>query len=69
MDICHGANRVGCPFLLDKIQGLAHLSLHVFGHIHYSAGHMATTSRHYVNAAILGEDYKLANKPIVVELN
>lgn len=68
-DHCMDGREVGCPYLRNRLDNLNKLRLHVFGHIHYSAGvstrDFGTT---FVNAAILGEDYEVANEPVVITI-
>jgi Icc-related predicted phosphoesterase len=66
LDQTYGGQMVGCPYLEDRIEELPDLKLHIFGHIHYSHGHITkriqlrkngflTTTEHpvqFVNAAI-----------------
>lgn len=40
----------------------------VFGHIHGSYGETIVNSTRFVNASILGEDYRVTNPPVVVDL-
>lgn len=42
--------------------------LHVFGHIHFSSGCVQNNEITFVNAAVLGEDYKVCNRPRVINL-
>lgn len=48
---------VGCKELLTKIYQTK-VKLHIFGHIHYSAGHRYADGRTFVNAASLNESYQ-----------
>lgn len=72
-----GKAHYGCPYLLDKVVGLAQkkLKLHVFGHIHESYGrldlHWPDGELKYiaVNAAHCDyPGYNRVNPPIVVEI-
>lgn len=57
----------GCPQLLAKIEEIKP-ALHCYGHIHYSYGaHQAEDTLH-INASNSNERYKIANKPMVVDL-
>ena len=63
----HGVEHLGCGELLkavDRVQP----RLHVFGHIHGGYGTMWEENTHFVNAALLNEQYRPVNKPVVVEL-
>ena len=61
-----GGNPVGCELLkerIDKIQPL----IHVFGHIHGSAGYKFDGNTHYFNASVLDERYTYQNKPMTID--
>ena len=61
-----GGNPVGCELLkerIDKIQPL----IHVFGHIHGSAGYKFGGNTHYFNASVLDERYTYQNKPMTID--
>lgn len=60
----HGGvfEHVGCTDLLKRIYE-TQIKLHVFGHIHYAAGYKYVEGRTFVNAAMLGEDYRRNNLP------
>ena len=63
-----GGNHVGCELLrerIDKIQPL----IHVFGHIHGSAGYKFDGNTHYFNASVLDERYTYQNKPMTIDLD
>jgi Icc-related predicted phosphoesterase len=53
--------RVGCYQLEERIKDLKQLKLHVFGHIHGSAGEASFNGVKYINAAICDETYKPTN--------
>lgn len=64
---------LGCPILSNKIKGLEHLKLHVFGHIHSGYGQ----KRHEygqnigllsVNCALMTNDYAPDNEPTYITL-
>ena len=62
-----GVEHLGCGELLkavDRIQP----RLHVFGHIHGGYGDRWDHDTLFINASLLNEQYKPANKPVVVEL-
>lgn len=74
LDRSERAIRCGSPSLLQRIQELEYMRLHVFGHIHEGRG---VTCRHHgygdlcrihVNAANLDRNYKSINAAITVEL-
>lgn len=65
----HGADKhVGCEELTKRIKLLPNLKLHVFGHIHHSYGTQLVDNILYVNASSCDENYKLTNKPIIIEV-
>lgn len=70
LDKCWDGRRVGCKYLAQRVAELVryNLFLHVFGHIHHSAGSMIVDRCRFVNAAILNEEYAVDNKPTVIEL-
>lgn len=51
-----GFEEVGCRELLARIYETK-VKLHIFGHIHYAAGHKYLDGRTYVNASALNEQY------------
>ncbi len=79
----HDGFHAGCDDLLNRVKEICP-RLHIFGHIHDGYGIQKETFMHYhkpfetcsheceetifVNAAVLNEQYKLQNKPIVVEI-
>lgn len=60
--------RTGCELLLDKLNKLQSLKLHVFGHIHEDYGIKKKKDITFVNASICTREYYPTNKPIVVEV-
>lgn len=61
-------DRVGCEALLERIQTLPCLRLHVFGHIHHSHGALQRNGVRFVNASICDERYRATQAPFVVDL-
>ena len=60
---------VGCAALEDTVlTKLPILKLNIFGHIHYSAGMLIKKNKLFVNAAVLNEQYEIANKPIILDI-
>lgn len=60
---------VGCQDLAERIKDLTDLKLHIFGHIHEGYGNIQEPSGlHYINASCLDERYKVANKPVCIDL-
>ena len=58
---------VGCKDLVDKVLQLKP-KLHIFGHIHGDAGIKEFNETTFINASIVGEDYKVRNQPIEMEI-
>ena len=57
--------RTGSVSLLERVQELKNLKLHVFGHIHESYGIDFTGK--YVNASSLNERHKMKNDPVIID--
>lgn len=69
LDLTYDGEHVGCKDLLDIVMRVRP-KLHVFGHIHMCGGQSVKVGNPpitFVNAAVLGEDYKPASQPIVVD--
>lgn len=62
----YGQN-TGCEELLKKVLEIKP-RVHVFGHIHESYGMSEISGTKFFNASILDEDYKIKNKPFVIEI-
>ena len=58
----------GCQDLLQRLQALPRLRLHVFGHIHCGYGIEQRAGTTFVNASICDEDYRPSRPPLVVDL-
>lgn len=59
---------VGCKKLLDRINFIKP-QYHLFGHIHHEGGKTHRTEyTTFINASLMNEDYKLVNKPIIIEI-
>jgi len=56
---------LGCPLLRVKVD-LIKPKMHVFGHIHGSAGDTVNNGTHFFNASILDERYEYWSKPTTV---
>lgn len=70
LDLSYDGTHVGCKDLRDIVFRVRP-RIHVFGHIHLSGGRVADIGVppiRFVNAAVLGEDYKPASQPIVIDL-
>lgn len=66
LDACEDGRHVGCPHLLRHITERVKPKLHVFGHIHHSAGVTTVGDTQFVNASICNEDYDVEHAPRVV---
>lgn len=58
----------GCKFLQERIKLLYNLKAHMFGHIHGSYGQDLNDKLLSVNSSILNEDYKVVNRPQLIEV-
>lgn len=70
LDLTYEGEHAGCEDLKDIVFRVKP-KLHVFGHIHMNGGQivkMGVPPITFVNAALLGEDYKATHQPIVVDL-
>ena len=69
LDIPGGQNiRVGCEMLRERVDALRP-KIHVFGHIHGSAGYYFNGHTHFFNASVLDEGYRYVNEPQTFEWN
>jgi predicted phosphodiesterase len=67
LDIPGGQNvRVGCEMLRHRVDEFRP-KIHVFGHIHGSAGYYFNGHTHFINASILNEQYQYTNMPLNIE--
>lgn len=67
LDIPGGQSiRVGCEMLRHRVDEIKP-KIHVFGHIHGSAGYYFNGHTHFINAAILNEQYMYRNLPLTIE--
>ena len=57
----------GCPELLAAVKRTKP-KLHVFGHVHGAYGVHVSDDTTFVNAALLGKDGDIANRPLVVDI-
>ena len=68
----YGFSKAGCEDLLEAVERIKP-RLHCFGHFHSGYGMQSKIWENgqetiFVNGAIVGEDYKVRNKPIAVDL-
>jgi len=67
LDIPGGQSiRTGCEILRDKVDKIKP-KIHIFGHIHGSAGYHFNGHTHFINAAVLNERYVYTNLPQTFE--
>lgn len=71
LDLTAGGEKVGCPYLLDKISELKDLKLFQCGHIHeaYGTFKFAGEGPLLINASVLNRNYEMQNNPIITEIN
>ena len=60
-------DHVGCWVLGNKVKEL-NPRYHCFGHIHHSRGQIKINDTTHINCAVTDESYRLAHKPIYIEL-
>jgi len=58
--------RVGCEMLRYRVDEIKP-KIHVFGHIHGSAGYYFNGYTHFINASVLNERYEYTNLPLSFE--
>jgi Icc-related predicted phosphoesterase len=58
-------DKLGCEMLMERVNYLKP-KIHVFGHIHSGYGYRFHNNTHFINAAVLGENYTYRNKPVSV---
>ena len=69
LDIPGGKDfHVGCELLRERVDALKP-KIHVFGHIHGSAGYHFNGHTHFINASVLDERYTYMNLPLTFEWN
>lgn len=57
---------LGCELLTKRIKQIKP-KIHVCGHIHGGYGYQFDGDTHFINAAVLNEQYLFTNKPIIVD--
>jgi hypothetical protein len=62
----HNEPLLGCSLLRERVD-LIKPKIHVFGHIHGSAGYLFHNGTHFFNASILNEEYRYTNIPITFD--
>jgi Icc-related predicted phosphoesterase len=63
-----GPEHLGCEELRKRVDALPDLKLHVFGHIHSSAGTQVINGVQFVNASVLNESYEVVYPPVTITL-
>lgn len=58
--------QVGCELLRERVNAMQP-KIHVFGHIHGSAGYYFNGHTHFINASVLDERYTYTNLPVTFE--
>ena len=58
--------QVGCELLRERVDTMQP-KIHVFGHIHGSAGYYFNGHTHFINASVLDERYTYTNLPLTLE--
>jgi Icc-related predicted phosphoesterase len=66
LDTTYKGHNVGCADLMNTINTLTELKLHVFGHIHEAFGIHVQNNCTFVNASVLDRKYKKSFEPVVV---
>lgn len=69
LDCPPNKEHVGDVDLWNRIQLLHKLKLHIFGHIHHSAGFEQRDKVWYVNASTCNESCQPINPPIIIEID
>lgn len=60
---------VGCEDLRKRVDQLSNLKLHCFGHLHLMGGKTKQLGNTiFANAAMVNEDYKVVNEPLVFDI-
>lgn len=69
LDINLERMHVGCEMLRDQLNSRIRCKLHAFGHIHHGYGVEFQNGSYFANASICNEGYKIANDPILFEID
>lgn len=67
MDKLNSGEDVGCPALLAAVKK-AKPKYNCFGHIHEQRGQLKKYGINFINSALLNDQYRLVNEPIVLEI-
>jgi len=68
VDPYNNSEYLGCQDLSRKYNEIFEPKLHLFGHIHGSYGQSKIGNTIFVNASQVDEQYRVVNKPVVIEL-
>jgi len=68
-EINNNGKHLGSPSLIANIEDRVKPLIHSFGHLHSSHGTKMVNETLFINASNLNEDYQVAYKPIIVEIN
>jgi Icc-related predicted phosphoesterase len=60
--------QLGCQDLMAKIMEIRP-KIHIFGHVHESAGYDEKAGTHYINASVVNKVLQLSHKPMVFEID
>jgi len=70
LDMTIQGDVTGCPYLLDYVQKMPNLKLHVCGHIHEAHGKFQfADGATLINASVLNHNYHMKNKPFIIDIN
>jgi Icc-related predicted phosphoesterase len=61
------SEHLGCPQLLEAVLRVKPL-VHIFGHVHTGYGIQVNADTTFINAALLGPDGDMLNKPVLFDL-
>lgn len=68
LDMGYATTHAGCDDLRDEVLSRVRPKLHVFGHMHSGHGRVDLDGTVFVNAAVVNEQYRVVNRPVVIEL-
>lgn len=67
LDKPRSGRNVGCRYLRAVVDRIAP-KVHCFGHVHASAGQLATSGTSFINASVVNSDYEVRHRPTVLEI-
>lgn len=65
LDVQKRGLHIGCELLTERV-GIVKPKIHVFGHNHHAYGTLEQNGTHFINAAVLNEQYIYTKKPITI---